>query len=112
MKKKTWIVLIILLLVLFIPIPSGTYKDGGTRAYTALAYKIVKWKRLIDADGIYEKTRIYPFPQNFKSMSSLWYQEEQYTDKKSEVESEPVKSAEKTDTGEQVEMDEIGRAHV
>lgn len=52
MKKKTWIVLIILLLILFIPIPSGTYKDGGTRVYTALTYKIVKWKRLIDADEV------------------------------------------------------------
>lgn len=78
MKKKIWIVLIIILFVLFIPIPSGTYKDGGTRAYTALTYKIVKWKRLQDEEGLYEKTRVYPFPLNFKSIGSLWYMEEQY----------------------------------
>ena len=77
MKKKIWIALIIILFVLFIPIPSGTYKDGGTRAYTALTYKIVKWKRLQGEEGIYEKTRVYSFPLNFKSIGSLWYLEEQ-----------------------------------
>lgn len=77
MKKKIWIALIIILFVLFIPIPSGTYKDGGTRVYTALTYKIVKWKRLQGEEGLYEKTRVYPFPLNFKSIGSLWYLEEQ-----------------------------------
>ena len=42
MKKKIWIpIVIVLIAVLFIPIPSGVYKDGGTREYTALTYKIV-----------------------------------------------------------------------
>ena len=34
MKKKIWICIagVVLLAILFAPIPSGTYKDGGTRA--------------------------------------------------------------------------------
>ena len=38
MKKKIWICIagVVLLAILFVPIPSGTYKDGGTRTYSAL----------------------------------------------------------------------------
>ena len=78
MKKKIWILITaaaLLLIILFVPIPSGTYKDGGTREYTALTYKIVDWNRLT-GDGIYDKTRIYLFPNNFKSVVSLWEMEE------------------------------------
>ena len=41
MKKKIWIPIaaVILLLILFVPIPTGVCKDGGTREYTALTYK-------------------------------------------------------------------------
>ena len=77
MKKKILIPIIIflLLLILFVPIPSGVYKDGGTKAYTALTYKIVDWNR-ITGDLIYDETRIYPFPANFKSIDQLWHLEE------------------------------------
>ena len=52
MKKKIWICIagVVLLAILFVPIPSGTYKDGGTRAYSALTYKIVKWQRDTGSD--------------------------------------------------------------
>jgi len=79
MKKKVciWIVAVVLLLaILFVPMPKGTYKDGGTREYTALAYKIVDWNRLT-ADGIYDTTKVYWFPNNFKSIDGLWECEEQ-----------------------------------
>lgn len=77
MKKKIWILIgAALLAVLFIPIPRGVCKDGGTRVYTALTYKIIDWNRLTD-DGIYEKTNIYFFPYNLKSIDALWAQEEQ-----------------------------------
>ena len=77
MKKKLFILgVILLLLVMLVPIPTGVYKDGGTREYTALTYKIVKWHRL-GGDYLYDKTRIYPFPQNFKSIDGLWYHEEE-----------------------------------
>lgn len=77
MKKKILIpiAIIVLLAVLFVPIPSGVYRDGGTRAYTALTYKIVDWNHLT-GDGTYDKTKVYFFPNNFKSINSLWYLEE------------------------------------
>ena len=77
MKKKIWIpiLVVVVLAILFTPIPTGVYKDGGTREYTSLTYKIVDWNRLTDSGGIYEKTKVYFFPYNFKSISSLWYNE-------------------------------------
>lgn len=77
MKKKIWIpvVIAVLLALLVVPIPTGIYKDGGTREYTALTYKIVDWNRLT-GDTTYDKTKVYFFPNNFKSIDSLWYREE------------------------------------
>ncbi|MBO5211864.1 MAG: DUF3221 domain-containing protein [Clostridia bacterium] len=72
MKKKTAIILIIIgLLILFTPIPTGVYKDGGTKVYSALTYKIVKWNRFAGV-GKYSKTKVYIFPNNFKSIDALW----------------------------------------
>ena len=73
LSKKIWIpmVILVLLAVLFVPVPSGVYKDGGTRAYTALTYKVVKWRRLVGI-GRYENTSVYFFPNNFKSIDDLW----------------------------------------
>ena len=67
--------MVVIVAILFIPIPSGAYKDGGTREYTALTYKIVDWNRLTDGN-IYDKTKVYFFPYNFKSIDGLWYYEE------------------------------------
>lgn len=78
MKKKLLILLpvaVVLIALLFVPIPKSPYKDGGTREYAALAYKIVDWNRLT-GDSTYDKTRIYWFPYNFKSVDALWYYEE------------------------------------
>ena len=76
MKKKTKLIisaiLVCVLLILFFPIPTGTYKDGGTRMYTALTYKIVKWRVLVDAENTYEKDSVYWYPDNFKSYEELW----------------------------------------
>lgn len=72
MKKQSWIViLVIVLAVLCIPIPFSAHRDGGTREYKALAYKIVDWNRLVE-NGIYEKTRVYLFPENLKHIDELW----------------------------------------
>ena len=73
MKKKIRICIagVVLLAILFVPIPSGTYKDGGTRAYSALTYKIVKWQRDTGSD-VYKATKVYWLPNNFKSIDSLW----------------------------------------
>lgn len=77
MKKKAWRILLaagLLLAILVVPIPKSPYKDGGTREYAALTYKIVDWNRMT-GDTIYDKTSIYFFPNNFKSIDSLWYSE-------------------------------------
>ena len=76
-KKRIWIpiVIVILLGVLLIPIPTGVMKDGGTRTYTALTYKIIDWNR-ISGDGVYENTRVYFGKNYFKSIDELWELEE------------------------------------
>ena len=74
-KAAKWILLCTAVLaVLLVPIPSGVYKDGGTREYRALTYKAVRWNRLTDG-GTYTKTRLYPFPRNFQSIDALWERE-------------------------------------
>ena len=76
MKKWLWLILIgSLLAILVIPIPTGQYKDGGTREYTALTYKIVDWNRLT-GDTVYDRTQVYFFPNNFRSVDALWQDEE------------------------------------
>lgn len=78
MKKRTKIIIavaVILCAVLLIPIPSGAAKDGGTMEFTSLTYKVVKWNRLT-GDSVYDKTKIYFFPKNFKSLDGLWSYEE------------------------------------
>ena len=76
MKKKTKVVIsaivVCILLALFVPVPTGMYKDGGTRTYTALTYKIVKWRVFVDAENTYENTSVFWYPDNFKSYEELW----------------------------------------
>lgn len=74
MKKSTIAIIIVavLLLILLIPISSRTANDGGSREFTALTYKIIKWNRIVDADETYTGTDFYLLPDNFKSMSELW----------------------------------------
>ena len=79
MKKKiffTVIVVISLLAILFVPIPTGTLNDGGTRVYSALTYKIVVWNRTTD-DGIYENTKVYFGEDRWQDVKHLWYKESQ-----------------------------------
>ena len=77
MKRKIWIpiVIVVLLAILVIPIPTGTCMDGGTREYTSLTYKIVDWNRLTGGGSIYSATKVYFFPNNFRSIDNLWYKE-------------------------------------
>jgi len=82
--KKTPIIIvsivILVALILFLPIPQGSYDDGGTRDYNALTYKIVKWNRLevvLDENGQvisdrYKKTSVYWYPDNQNSIDELW----------------------------------------
>lgn len=62
------------LAVLLVPVHSGTLNDGGIEVYSALTYKIVDWNR-IDPGTELDETRVYVFPNNFKSISQLWEME-------------------------------------
>ena len=78
MKKKIWIpiiVSVVLLAVLFVPIPNGQMKDGGTRVYSALTYKIVDWNRLYN-DEMYSETKVYFGADAWKSIDDLFAEEE------------------------------------
>ena len=91
MKKKKWLIpaimIAVLVFVLFTPVQQCVYEDGGTREYTALTYKIVKWNRFVSVyneEGtameridIYHNTSVYWFPDNFKSIDELWEMEYQ-----------------------------------
>ena len=78
MKKTVLIILaaVLVLAFLFVPVPRDSYDDGGTREYSALTYKIVDWNRL-HSDGVYSATKVYWFPDNFKSIDELWADEAQ-----------------------------------
>ncbi|MBO4819826.1 MAG: PQQ-like beta-propeller repeat protein [Firmicutes bacterium] len=76
MKKRKFIIsLIAVLLILFVPIPIGQYKDGGTKDYLSFTYRIVAWNRLLEDGSIFQKTSVYWFPENYKDIGSLWESE-------------------------------------
>ena len=80
MKKKVWMWIlagVLLLAILVIPIPTGVARDGGTRTYTALTYKIVDWNRITGESAVYDETKLYLFTNNFKSLDVLWEQEKE-----------------------------------
>ena len=83
MKKKIIIISVVavLLIAMFVPYSVQYYDDGGTKEYSALALKVVKWKKLLDDDfgdeefsetKYYEKTSVYFFPYSTKDLSELW----------------------------------------
>ncbi|MBQ9912241.1 MAG: hypothetical protein IJM49_04345 [Firmicutes bacterium] len=85
-RKRVIMTVLIIILILIIPVPSGMYKDGGTRSYNALSYKIVKWMRLVPSElsayehpfiknGALSMTSVYFFPENFKSLDDLFGRE-------------------------------------
>ena len=89
MKKKIIIpiaIVVVLVTVLFLPIPRGAYDDGGTREYQALTYKIVSWNKItasVDENGqtvhgTYKKTSVYWYPDSLRSLGDLWQMEFTY----------------------------------
>ena len=71
MKRKILIIIILLLLILIIPIPISQAKDGGTKRYVALTYQIVDWNRFYGDNEVFNKTKVYFFPDNFCSLDEL-----------------------------------------
>lgn len=78
MKKKIGIAVVAMVvaaaLILLVPIPKGSYDDGGTREYEALTYKLVRWNR-VTADGGYHKTRVYFGKDKHASIDELFARE-------------------------------------
>ncbi len=78
MKKKIWIPIacvLLLLLILFVPIPMQM-RDGGTKVYSALTYKAVNWRRIY-SDGIYTENKVYFGADAHKSLDELFEREEE-----------------------------------
>ena len=64
MKRRIGILfLIVILLVLLTPV-SNVYKDGGTKTYTSLVYKVIVWNTLEGKRG----TELHLFPNNFHGL--------------------------------------------
>ena len=81
LRKDVSSFVLILLILFLLPIPRGTYKDGGTKDYCALTYRIIVWNRLTDDSGrdasegeltTYHNTSVFWFPANFKSIDELY----------------------------------------
>ena len=73
-KLKSKIIVVILLIIAFIPIPTISYLDGGTRVYVALTYKIYAWNKGY-GPGEFDKTKVYILGDYFKSYDELWEME-------------------------------------
>ena len=72
MKKKIrTCIIIIILLILFFPIPKGTLDDGGSKVYGALSYTAVKWVYINEDKSQDYRTMVYWFPDNFKNINEL-----------------------------------------
>ena len=71
-RKRMSIILLIVLLILVVPLPTGQARDGGTRTYTALTYRIVCWHRLCDDGTVFDRITVYPFPFNFEELDELF----------------------------------------
>lgn len=67
-KKRIWIViLVIILLVLIFPITS-VYSDGGTKTFTSLTYKVIIWDSIFKPEDEKPEVDLYLFPNNFHSI--------------------------------------------
>ena len=70
-KVKVIIIIIIVLLVLFFPASRDTLEDGGSKVYSALTYKIVKWVSYDEDHNRSYDTSVYWLPDNFKNINEL-----------------------------------------
>ena len=80
------IILVILFVLAVLCIPtSSNYRDGGTKEYVAVLYKMVEWRHMysyVDENGevghdTYIKKVVYWYPDSRKSLDELWEIEKQ-----------------------------------
>lgn len=66
MKRKCWILVIILIVLIF---PTRKIaNDGGTVVYSSALYKIIKWNRMRNFEENKIGTEVYWFPENLHSL--------------------------------------------
>ena len=85
MKKNKIIIfaIILILIIPFVPIPAGSFDDGGSRMYRSLTYTAVAWNRLYseeDENGnsdnsVYKKLSVFWYPDNQDHINRLWKME-------------------------------------
>ncbi|PIE84953.1 hypothetical protein CSA08_04500 [Candidatus Gracilibacteria bacterium] len=79
MKKHIIIIVILIFLGIGLYPKRAVYQDGGTRTYSALFYKYIKWSRLVDCDDCikpyYKENEFVLFPNNFKNLDAYWKDE-------------------------------------
>lgn len=73
MRKKYWILITIGIVFILSLIPHYVVlKDGGTKTFTSLLYKVIVWNHIYKSKtqqfNRYHKTELYIFPNNFHSM--------------------------------------------
>ncbi len=72
MKKKIWILgIIVFVILLIVPLSVKAYEDGGTRVYRAATYTLVDWNRTDECET-YSKLSLYLPPRAYKSVDDLW----------------------------------------
>ncbi len=85
MKKKKIIIfaIILILIIPFVPIPAGSFDDGGSRMYRSLTYTAVAWNRLYSKEdenensdsGVYKKLSVFWYPDSQDDINGLWEME-------------------------------------
>ncbi len=76
MKKRSILIVVLVLLAIWLYPQREFYEDGGTRTYSALLYKYIKRNVLVDCDDCvkpyYNEDQLILFPNNFKSLDEYW----------------------------------------
>jgi len=71
-KKSTVLLVlsILAILVIFLFPIKTTYRDGGTKTYTALLYRVIVWNHIDEnyENNVKTGTEIYLFPNNFRKI--------------------------------------------
>ena len=58
-RRKSIIILTLVALFLFLPIPSFPMSDGGTVEFRAMTYTVVRWHRLLPTTSESGKSDMY-----------------------------------------------------
>ena len=86
-RKRRIVVILLIILIPFIPIRTGIYKDGGTTDWRSLMYRVVVWNKFVTATdetmydpvfiAVYRQAVYYGLgdPGYKKTVGALWTEE-------------------------------------